>query len=77
MKEIKNQILDDIISRIIYTIIQPSYPELLMIPARYRPSPYPTEAPPGPDEPIIYECDLCSTSFENEGELSKHIVLQH
>ena len=52
-------------------------PELLMIPARYRPSPYPTEAPPGPDEPIIYKCDLCTTSFENEDELSKHIVLQH
>jgi len=52
-------------------------PELLMIPARYRPSPYPIEAPPGPDEPLIYECDLCTTSFENEDELSKHIVSQH
>ena len=52
-------------------------PELLMIPARYRPSPYPTEAPPGPNEPLIHECDLCTTSFESEDELSKHIVSQH
>ena len=48
-----------------------------MIPARYRPSPYPTEAPPGRDEPLIHECDLCATSFQSEDELSKHIVSQH
>jgi hypothetical protein len=47
-----------------------------MIPAMYRVSPYPTEAPTGPDEPLIYECDLCTTTFESEDELSKHIVSQ-
>ena len=45
----------------------------LSIPARYRPSLY----PPSPDETVVYECDLCPTSFESEDELSKHIALQH
>jgi hypothetical protein len=61
-----------------YPYYNPAYlPELLLIQARYRPTPYRSEAPPGPDEPIVYECDLCTTSFESEDELSKHIVSQH
>ena len=52
-------------------------PELLMIPARYRPSAYATEVPHGPDQPLIHGCDLCTMSFQSEDELSKHIVSQH
>jgi hypothetical protein len=53
MKEIKCQTLDDIVNVRDYTYYNPAYlPELLMIPARYRPSPYPTEAPPGPEDEL-------------------------
>ena len=48
-----------------------------MIPARYRPTVYPTQALLGPDEPRVYKCDLCDNSFEDEDELSKHIESKH
>jgi hypothetical protein len=61
-----------------YPYYNPAYlPDISMIPARYRPTVYPTQAPPGPDEPRVYKCDLCDNSFEDEDELSKHIESKH
>jgi len=75
MKEIKYQILDDIVSRIIHTVFH------LFFIARFIDDPSKVQtfnlSNWSPDEPLAYECDLCPTSFESENELSKHIGSQH
>jgi hypothetical protein len=52
------------------------YPEVVIIQPRYKRPVFTT--PPAPESPHVYKCDLCNTSsFSNEDELGKHVVVKH
>jgi hypothetical protein len=61
------------------TIQSPPYdttklPELRILQTRYA---EPSSAEFQAEEPDVYRCDLCITSFRTEGELSNHVTEKH
>jgi hypothetical protein len=52
-----------------------NYPELLIIQPKHKRPIF--TAPPTPDMPTVYKCDLCDTIMQSGEELSKHVASQH
>jgi hypothetical protein len=52
------------------------YPELTIISPRYARPDY-TAKDTAPREMRTYECDLCSTTYRSEDELSSHVAARH
>ena len=52
------------------------YPPIGWIPTRYAVPTYPVPTTTA-EQPIIYKCDLCGTTYRDDSELAAHVKTSH
>lgn len=53
------------------------YPPIGWIPTRYAVPTYPVPTTKTMEQPVIYKCDLCGTTFRNDSKFSEHVKKSH